>query len=306
MIEKRRRTLKILLATDGSECSEGAARFLTCLGLIPDDEIMVFHAVSWVPFLYDRQSYIETLKEIRKEIAPKILDATLDILKATGVKLSTAIVDGAADYYIVDAAVKSGMDMIVMGARGVKGVESLFIGSVTKSVSMASPIPVLVTKLPVCGGAGKMNILFAVDGSEHSVAAGKTLAGIPFPDDARLTLMNVIWSDFSDIPERFVLEVNERIKKVVAETRSVEIREAERIAEEARAILAAKFADIRLMTKVGDPSAEILKAAEAIQADLIVVGCRGLRGIKGMMGSVSRNILAHSKCAVLIGKQCAA
>jgi nucleotide-binding universal stress UspA family protein len=298
--------VKILLATDGSACSEGAAKFLTCLGLDSDDEITVFHAVSWVPFLYDRQSYIETLKEIRKEIAPKILDSTLDILKGTGAKLSTAIVDGAAHYYIVDAAVKSGMDMIVMGARGVKGVESLFIGSVTKSVSMASPVPVLVTKLPVCGREKKMKILLATDGSDYSVAAGKMLTTIPFPGDAELTLLNVVWSDFSDIPERFVLEVNERMKEVVAETRSAELREAERIVERAREGLAARFSDVGMMTKVGDPSAEILKAAEAIQADLITVGCRGLRGIKGMMGSVSRNILAHSKCAVLIGKQCAA
>lgn len=297
--------MKILLATDGSACSEGAARFLTCLDLTPEDEITVFHAVSWVPFLYDRQSYIEALKEIRKEIAPKILDATLDILEATGAKLSSAIVDGAAHYYIVDAAVSSGMDMIVMGARGVKGVESLFVGSVTKSVSMASPVPVLVTKLPACSRTKKMKILFAADGSEHSVAAGRMLTRIPFPAGTELTLLNVIWSDFSDIPERFVLEVNERIKEVVAETRSAELREAERITEEARENLAAKFTDIRVMTKVGDPSAEILKAAEAIQADLITVGCRGLRGIKGMMGSVSRNILANAKCAVLIGKQCA-
>ncbi|MDA8432891.1 MAG: universal stress protein [Nitrospiraceae bacterium] len=296
--------MKILLATDGSACSEGAARFLTCLGLGAADEVTVFHAVSWVPFLYDRQSYVETLTEIRREIAPKILDATLAILETTGAKLSTAIVDGAADYYIVDAAVKSGMDMIVMGARGVKGIESIFVGSVTKSVSMTSPLPVLVTKMPVCGRQKRMKILLATDGSEYSVSAGKMLTRVPFPADAELTLLNVVWSDFSDIPERFVLEVNERIKEVVAETRSAELREAERIAEQARAELSGRFGEVAVMTRIGDPSAEILKAAEAVGADLITVGCRGLRGIKGMMGSVSRNILAHSKCAVLIGRQC--
>ncbi len=296
--------MKILLATDGSECSEGAARFLTCLDLTPADEITVFHAVSWVPFLYDRESYIATLKEIRKEIAPRILDSTLEILKPSGAKLSTAIVDGAAGYYIVDAAVKSGVDLIVMGARGVKGIQSLFIGSVTKSVSVGAPMSVLVTKLPVCGRSKRMNILVAADGSEYSIAAGKLLTAIPFSPDAGVTVLNVIWSDFSDIPERFVLEVNERIKEVVAESRSAELREAERIIEEARTILAARFTDIDVMTKVGDPSAEILKAAGAVQSDLIAVGCRGLRGIKGMLGSVSRNIVANSKCAVLIGKQC--
>jgi nucleotide-binding universal stress UspA family protein len=298
--------VKILLATDGSECSEGAARFLTCLRLTPEDEITIFHAVSWVPFLYSRESYIESLKEIRKEIAPKILDASLDILKTTGAKLSTAIVDGAAHHYIVDAAVKSGMDLIAMGARGIKGAESIFVGSVTKSVSISSPVPVLVTRLPVCGRGGKMKILFATDGSDYSVGAGKMLMKAPFPSDAELTLLTVIWPDLSDIPERFVMEVNDRIKEAVAETRSEELREAERITEEARELFAPKFSDIRVMTKIGDPPAEILNVAGEIQADIIAVGCRGLRGIKGMMGSVSRNILAHAKCTVLIGKECAA
>jgi len=39
-----------------------------------------------------------------------------------------------------------------------------------------------------------------------------------------------------------------------------------------------------------------------MQADLVAVGSRGFRGIKGMLGSVSRNILTHSKGSVLIGK----
>ena len=61
---------------------------------------------------------------------------------------------------------------------------------------------------------------------------------------------------------------------------------------------------IRIMSEVGDTSTVILRVSEEMKADLIVVGCRGLRGIKGVMGSASRNILAHSKCSVLIGKTC--
>jgi len=40
----------------------------------------------------------------------------------------------------------------------------------------------------------------------------------------------------------------------------------------------------------------------AIKADIIAVGSRGLRGIKGALGSVSRHVLNHAECSVLIGK----
>jgi nucleotide-binding universal stress UspA family protein len=98
------------------------------------------------------------------------------------------------------------------------------------------------------------------------------------------------------------MEIDERIKEVVASTRAREFTESEKIVEQARDNLNKRFKNIPVLSKVGDPSTEILKTAETMEADLIAVGCRGLRGMKGIMGSVSRNILTHSKCSVLIGK----
>lgn len=294
--------MKILFATDGSEYSEGAARFLTCLNLSQDDEITIFHAVSWVPFLYDEESYYSSFKEIKKELAPRILDSAADILKPVNAKISTAIIDGSPEYYIVKAAEESDMDMIVMGARGIKGIKSLFIGSVTKSVAVNSPKPVFIAKLPVCKKSDRIKILFATDGSDYSVATGEFLSSIPFPDNTEITILNVIWSDFSDIPERFAMEVNERVKEAVVKDRTIEFTESERVIEQARKYLSKRFKNINVLSKVGDPSSEILNTAETLKADIITVGCRGLSGIKGIMGSVSRNILTHSKCSVLIGK----
>ncbi len=293
----------VLLATDGSEYSEAAARFLTRFDFSADDEIIVFHAVSWVPFLYDRESYIEAFKEVKQEIAPRILDSALDILKAVKAKVSTAIVDGAAEQYIIAAADESGTDMIVMGARGIKGIRSFFIGSVTKSVALNSSRPVLITKLPLrC--EGPLKVLFVTDGSDYSIEAGKFLATVPFPRNTELTILNVIWSDFSDIPERFVLEINERMKDMVAEKRSMEFQESESITLRARELLEKRFNKIQAISRLGDPSSEILKTAEAVLPDIIALGCRGLRGMKGMMGSVSRNIITHAPCSVLVAREC--
>jgi nucleotide-binding universal stress UspA family protein len=138
--------MRILLATDGSEYSEEAANLLTCLNLTPEDEITVFHAVSWIHFLYDVESYYTTLKEIKKEIAPKVLDAALETLKHVPAKISATIIDGSPEEYIVGIAEESGMDMIVMGARGIKGIKTLLSGAHQGTSVM---IPVLIVRAPI-------------------------------------------------------------------------------------------------------------------------------------------------------------
>jgi len=147
-----------------------------------------------------------------------------------------------------------------------------------------------------------MNVLFAVDGSDHSVAAGRMLNFLPLPETAVLTILNVMPSDFLDIPERFVPEIEDRVKNDVAAIMTREYARAEKIIEHARESLAARFRHIEARSRVGDPSTEILKAEESTRADLIALGCRGLRGLRGTLGSVSRNVLRHAACSVLIGR----
>jgi len=296
--------MKILLATDGSEYSKGAARFLRCLNFSAEDEITIFHALYWIPFLYDRESYYGMLKEIKKDIAPRIIDSVSEILKPVKAKISTAIVDGPPEESIINAAMDSGIDMIVMGARGIRGIETLFIGSVTRKVAVKSSMPVLVTKLPVNEKPEELNILFATDGSDYSRATEEFLSKIPFHDNTKLAIVNVMPLNFLDIPETIVPEIIERTIELADKIRSMRFSASQRIVDQAREYLIKSFKNIEVLSECGDPSAEILKAAERLETDLIAVGCRGLRGIRGMMGSVSRNILTHSRCSVLIGKMC--
>ena len=53
--------MRFLLATDGSEHSENAARFLTRFEFTPDDEITVLTVIGWIPFQEDMQSYYENI-----------------------------------------------------------------------------------------------------------------------------------------------------------------------------------------------------------------------------------------------------
>jgi nucleotide-binding universal stress UspA family protein len=303
MLFLRRCFMKILLATDGSECSEGAARFLTQMNFTSEDEITVLHVISRIPFKDDTESYHASLMQAKQEIAPGILDSCADILQPLSAKISTALLDGYPDKSIVEQAADSGADLTVVGARGIKGIKSLFIGSVTRAVAAHSPKPTLVIKRPQWEISGRLKVLFATDGSDHADGTGRFLASLPLPDDTEITIINVIWPTLRDIPERYTMAINDRFKAAVARERTEEYADSEKVIRKAREYLAKRFKNINELTVIGDPSEEILNEAEKLNADIIAVGSKGLRGVKGMLGSVSRNILGHSRCSVLIGKE---
>jgi len=54
----------------------------------------------------------------------------------------------------------------------------------------------------------------------------------------------------------------------------------------------------------GRPEAEIVTLAEEIGAGLIVMGSRGVGGIRrALMGSVSDSVLQHAHCPVLVVRE---
>jgi len=292
--------MKIVFATDGSEHSEAAAQFLSRFHFSPHDEIIVLHVVSEIPYDDD---YHAQIRHVIKKVAPKILYATQKLLKPVSARLSSLEQEGIPDTAIIQVAEDSGADLIVMGARGLKSIKSFFLGSVTRSVAINSPKPVLVAKSFTGKKSEKMRVLFAADGSSSSFATAAFLGSMPFPENTELLLMNVAWSTASDIPERYVMEVDDKIKEHVARARSIEMEESEKVIGQTRPHLGKKFAKIRALSKGGDPSMEIIDEAKRIDADLIALGSRGLKGVRGMLGSVSRRVLGHAHCSVLIGKE---
>jgi nucleotide-binding universal stress UspA family protein len=56
--------------------------------------------------------------------------------------------------------------------------------------------------------------------------------------------------------------------------------------------------------RMGQVALEIVALAEELGADLIVMGCRGLGGVRrALMGSVSDSVVRHAHCPVLVVRQ---
>src|SRR5262245_40055388 len=139
-------------------------------------------------------------------------------------------------------------------------------------------------------------ILLPVDGSEHSLEAARMLGRLIDAEDAAISLLHVqkhevfavgkAWIDPDAIQRREILRR----------------REAELVFDVTSASLAQQRLNVRQQLVVeGDPADEILRFADEIGADLIVMGSHGRTGVmRILMGSVSRKVLDQAKCPVLI------
>lgn len=52
----------------------------------------------------------------------------------------------------------------------------------------------------------------------------------------------------------------------------------------------------------GEPASAIIETAERLEADLIVVGSKGMRGARRLIGSIPNSVAHQAPCAVLIVK----
>ncbi|MGA7910341.1 MAG: universal stress protein [Candidatus Dormiibacterota bacterium] len=79
--------------------------------------------------------------------ATRLVADAVEKARDAGVKVSGEVRDAAAQHAahtIVEVATAKGVDLIVMGSRGLSDVQGFFLGSVTHKVIQTAKIPVLV------------------------------------------------------------------------------------------------------------------------------------------------------------------
>lgn len=294
--------MRFLLPTDGSSYSEAAAKFLLRLNLSARDEICVLHVISDEPMQDPDDFYSRRIREMKQHIAPSILESTKHFLEATPVSIHTSIKVGYPDTRIVETAVQEQADLIIMGPKRLKGIQSHIVGSITKSVSITSPKPILVIKPSPDEILGKMKILFATNGSDNARSTAEVLAAIPFHDTASITVLHVITPAFYDVPEHYISNMKADMKDDLISLKDREIRQSDEVIAQASDYLKQRFSQVDSLSREGDPTDEILQTAYELRPDIIALGSKGMGGFRGVVGSISRYILSVAECSVLIGK----
>lgn len=143
------------------------------------------------------------------------------------------------------------------------------------------------------------NIVVPTDGSVNSKRALEHAVLLATSMQASITLVYVanivsVISNFDQIPnasgyvtEQVALDMEEEGKGVLEEF-SKEIPQD---------------VEVKSVFEVGSPGPAVLSVAKKYEADLIVMGSRGLGPLNGLfMGSVSSYVVTHAPCPVLIVK----
>jgi nucleotide-binding universal stress UspA family protein len=126
-------------------------------------------------------------------------------------------------------------------------------------------------------------IVLAVDGSEHSTKAAEVTAGLA-RDDAEVLVVHVHEVGVVASIETSTV-AQDLVDGVVRELNDAGV----------------KASGSAVSARAGSAAPALLDAAKAFDADVIVMGTRGLSDFAGLLlGSIAHKVIHHAECPVLV------
>lgn len=145
--------LRVMLATDGSADAQRAARVVATLPELGEITVVsVVRPLGAEKLVLDRFHDAESRKmqatflRHRKEVAHQAIEGALEALKDVQAPCRTRVLSGHPARTIVRAAQREGVDLLVVGSRGLTGVKAISLGSVSHAVAQSATCPVLIVK----------------------------------------------------------------------------------------------------------------------------------------------------------------
>lgn len=271
---------RVVVGHDGSPESSVALREAVAHARSLDVPLLVVNAIepmAYAPGFVDdlvpaaRACAEEAMRVARQSMPEQLLDRHVGTGSARDVLLGLARAD----------------DLLVLGSRGHGPAGRLLLGSTSTSVASHAPCPVLVVP-----GAGTPDgpVVVGLDGSTASARVLRAARDQAARLGAPLTVVGAV----------------PPLPSLAADTRALHEYESGR-AQQARAQLAGLLegADLDALPSVdvrieADDAADVL-ARHAQGARLLVVGTRGHGMLRTLLlGSVSRAVLHHARCPVLV------
>ena len=132
--------MRILLAVDGSECSEFVVEEVAKRPWPADSALRIISVAETLSFeeLTLPQRYREDLERATRQRAQTIVERATTRLRESDARFlpisSTVVVDSPKDA-IVEEADRWGADLIVVGSHGYRGPERALLGSVSQAVA---------------------------------------------------------------------------------------------------------------------------------------------------------------------------
>jgi nucleotide-binding universal stress UspA family protein len=279
--------MKIVIGVDGSKYGRWAAGWVARLPVSKPVRVTAVHAVDLTylkaPFMHQ---YVVVGNEpfLRSEVR-RLEDLSRQVVRDTRALLATLRLSGKAVCEKGPAAAtllrhaKHG-DLIAVGSRGRDALDRFLLGSVSTQVVHHAPCAVLIVKEPP---RPIHRMVVGVDGSAASEKAVRFIVRDLLPEwqlrNTEIVLVHAM--PLLKYPE--VKEAGNRLFKRYADS-----------------LTKAGFT-VTQVPRLGRPADEIMAVAKQKQADLIVMGAKGLGAVgRLVLGSVSTKVAQQSHCSVLV------
>jgi nucleotide-binding universal stress UspA family protein len=266
---------KLLLASDGSEFSEGAIREAILLAKTCSSKLYVISVAEVLDIREFADDYPLAAVESLETALRKHLESVKEMAEKEGIVCEIILSQGKeASKLIIDEAVKNNAELIIMGRHGRTGITRIMMGSVTAKVIGDAPCKVLV--VPRFSRISLEKILVPTDGSIYSDLAVREAISIAKRIGSSLIALSVYKRDAN----YELAEATIGIVKELAEKEGV------------------KF---EALTLKGEPHEVIVNTVEKKNAGFMVVGSHGRSGIERLlMGSVTERVIGHAGCPILV------
>jgi nucleotide-binding universal stress UspA family protein len=265
---------KVLLATDGSQFSEGAIREAINFAKVCSSRLYAITVLETNP---EYETIGSNVFEKEEAEAIKHLDTVKERAAQEGVTCETVFHSSMdPSQAIVDEATERKIDMIVIGRRGRTGLAKLLMGGVAAKVVIHAPCKVLI--VPKAARIEYRSILVATDGSGHSIAAVQEAVSIAKRCGSRIIALSSIRSN--DEMEK----ARENVNKVL------DMAKSEGVTAEA-------------LTPTGRSYNVIVETAGGRGVDLIVMGIPVKTALEKIFtGSATEKVIGTAGCAVMVVK----
>jgi len=136
---------RILIATDGSENSERAAKFGIELAKLAGGKLIAMYVadISRMAHLPD-DMLLFSIRELLIKEGNEAVEFIEKLAIEGGVTCDKVVAEGIPSDEILDYASAEGMSIIVLGNVGRTGLDKFLLGSVAEKIVRNSKIPVLI------------------------------------------------------------------------------------------------------------------------------------------------------------------